>query len=105
MHRTTPVPRRLGWSLLALGLLLSRGLAPAAAQEVIPPPREAAAARTLTVAPDTTIQVEMSTKQVLKEVRNENPKVIKVSTIPDNPRAVLVTGLGAGSSRLTLIDV
>lgn len=100
MHRTCSVPRRACWSLLA-GLALFAAAQSAAAQEALPPPQPVGGVE---VAIGSTRRVEMSKKQIIREVRNENPKVARVSSLPDDPRAVLVTGLAAGTTRLTFVD-
>jgi len=80
MHRTTSTPRRWAWGLLALGLLLSWQPLSATAQEVIAPPRElpggpgAAGVKSLVLPRDSTQQVELSTRQVLKEVKQKGHK-------------------------------
>lgn len=102
MHRTSLVPRRYSWSLLA-GLALFAAARPAAAQEALPPPQQQSVGG-VEVAVGNTRRVEMSKKQIIREVRNENPKVARVSSLPDDPRAVLVTGLAAGTTRLTFVD-
>ena len=38
---------------------------------------------------------------LIAKVHNENPKVVKVSSIIDDPRHVLITGVAGGDSRLT----
>src|SRR5438105_7221563 len=53
---------------------------------------------------DSTRQVEMSTKELITEFRTENPKVVKVQALLDNPRAVLVSGVAAGSTRVYITD-
>src|SRR5581483_9778421 len=109
MHRTTPVPRHLCWGLLlSLLLPLAAPRGATAQPEPLPPPAapgEAGPVGVLTVPVNTTKRVEMSSKEIIKEVRNENPKVVRVQSIVDDPRAVLVTGLSLGSSRLTFVDV
>jgi pilus assembly protein CpaC len=54
---------------------------------------------------DTTRRVEMSTKELIAEVRSENPNVVRVQALLDNPRAVLVTGVAAGVTRVFITDV
>lgn len=109
MHRTSPVPRRTWWSLLLSFLLLAAAAAGGTAQEPVPPPPPGAdvvgQVGVLTVPINTTKRIEMSSKDIIKEVRNENPKVVRVQSIVDDPRAVLVTGLSVGTSRLTFVDV
>jgi pilus assembly protein CpaC len=94
MRRTTPVLRSL-WRLLIVGLMATLGAGAASAQEQVP---------VLVIPINTTKQVEMSKKQVIAEVRNENPKVCRVQSIIQNPNAVLITGLAPGTSRVTFKD-
>src|SRR5262249_10186946 len=54
---------------------------------------------------DSTRQIEMSTKELIAEFRSENPKIVKVQALLDNPRAVLVTGVGPGSTRVYITDI
>jgi pilus assembly protein CpaC len=108
MHRTTPVPRRTCWSLLLSLLIVSAAAhTTAAQQEILPPPAGELAGQVsaLPVPVNTTKRIEMSNKEIIKEVRNENPKVVRVQSIVDDPRAVLVTGLAVGTSRLTFVDI
>lgn len=116
MHRTTFLPRSLAWSLL-LGCVLT-ALAPmASAQrpEQLPglgqnlaggakEPKAAPEPVILILPKDSTRQVEMSSKELIAEVRSENPRVVKVQTLLENPRAVLLTGIGAGITRVYITD-
>lgn len=52
-----------------------------------------------------TKKVGMSKNQLIREVRNENPTVTKVQSLLEDPRAVLITGLSTGTSRVTFTDV
>ena len=54
---------------------------------------------------DSTRPIEMSTKELISEFRSENPRVVKVQALLDNPRAVLVSGVGPGSTRVFITDV
>lgn len=114
-----PALRRLGWSLLAAAAFQA-GTSELTAQELqpvqgggalqLPPPakiNDFGGARTFIVAPNITKTVGMSRPAgttedpLIEKVHNENPKVARVQTIPGDPRHVLITGLTAGSSRLT----
>lgn len=97
MHRSIRVPRP-AWPLLAF-LLVFAGSRSAGAQ----PPDDKTTV--LQVPLNTTKQVQMSTKLPIAEVRNENPKVARVQSLTDDPTRVLVTGLGAGTTRVNLTDV
>ncbi|MCI0643058.1 MAG: pilus assembly protein N-terminal domain-containing protein, partial [Gemmataceae bacterium] len=131
MHRTKFVARLLGWSCL-LGMLLQAAVSSVEAQapDQLPqlpgfvqekqekeakqeqkkpeqPPKEegpAAEDVVLVVPIGTTKTVQMSSKEVISVVSNENPKVARVQTIIENPRAVLITGLTPGTTRVTLTD-
>src|SRR5439155_15039013 len=75
---------------------------PAAQPEPVPPPRTAATAVIVPV--NVTRPLQMSKKQVIKEVRNEKKDVVRVQSAADDPRTVLLTGLKPGTSRVTLVD-
>lgn len=120
MHRTTLLPKFLGWSLF-LGFVFGT-LAPAAsAQGQLPAfgqqikdfgdvkdakggAKEAQEPYILILPKDSTRQIEMSTKELITEFRSENPKVVKVQALLDNPRTVLVTGITPGSTRVYITD-
>ena len=120
MHRKTFPPRFLAWSL-ALGFLINflaqavtaqgvdRQLPGFAQQPNIADGKVAAKDATepyiLVLSKDSTRQIEMSTKELISEFRSENPTVVKVQALLDNPRAVLVTGVNPGSTRIFLTDV
>ena len=124
MHRTTLVPRFVGWSLLT-GCLLHALAQGAAAQGLLPgqepqlpggvqQPKDVGMPKgvakevtdtfVLVLQKDSTRQIEMSTKELITEFRSENPRVVKVQALLENPRAVLVTGIGPGSTRIYLTD-
>jgi pilus assembly protein CpaC len=71
-----------------------------AAQPGIDEPK--ATERLLTVPFNTTKVVGLTNREILESVANESGKIVKVQSIVDDPRNVLVTGLAVGSSRLTL---
>ncbi len=123
MHRKTFLPRNLGWSLL-IGFTIT-GLAQTASAQAqnraLPGfsqqvkdfnevkdgrvgPKETADPYVLLLPKDSTRQIEMSTKELIAEFRSENPKVVKVQALLDNPRAVLVSGMSSGSTRVYLTD-
>jgi hypothetical protein len=103
----------LGWSLV-LGLLTSVLAHTASAQGLDRPPgfgqqiggpKDVAEPYILVLPKDSTRQIEMSTKELIAEFRSENPRVVKVQALLDNPRAVLVTGVGPGNTRVYITDV
>ena len=131
MHRTTFLPkmlasRALGPSLF-LGFLLGAVAQTASAQGPEGPgadrqapgfgqqfkelgdpkggAREVPEPYILVLPKETTKQIEMSTKELIVEVRSDNPKVVRVQSLLENPKAVLVTGVGPGTARVELTDV
>jgi pilus assembly protein CpaC len=53
---------------------------------------------------DSTRQIEMSTRELITDIRSENPKVVKIQALLDNPRAALVTGVSPGTAKVFLTD-
>jgi pilus assembly protein CpaC len=53
---------------------------------------------------DSTRQIEMSTRELITDIRSENPKVVKIQALLDNPRAALVTGIAPGTTKVFLTD-
>jgi pilus assembly protein CpaC len=98
MHQTNAVPRRGIWAVL-LGVLVCGLALPnlAAAQDGPPPP-------TLIVPINGTKKLQMTAKQLITTVQNQDPNVARVSPIQDDPTSVLVTGLMAGTTRVVLTD-
>jgi pilus assembly protein CpaC len=105
MHPTKAVPTRRFWSLLfslVCGLVAA---GPARAQEAVPGPAAVPMAPGAIIVPvNGTKMVEMSTKLLIREVRVENPKIVRVQTLLENPRAVLLTGISPGTTRVWLTD-
>jgi pilus assembly protein CpaC len=110
MHRTHCVPRTVvGWIAhpsyfwkLVLGLVLGgliSGRGPA--QEVAMAPK----ATTLVVPINGTKVIQMSSRQNLKTVTNQDPNIARVAAVPEDPTRVQITGLRAGVTRLTLVDI
>lgn len=109
MHRTNRKPLVWVWTLI-VGVLA----APAWSQE-LPPAKGPGPVEPVGKGPDANVSIvvlqinatkmiEMSKKPVIAEVRVENPKVCRVQSIIDNPRAVLITGLAPGTTRILLTD-
>ncbi|HEY1381780.1 MAG TPA: hypothetical protein VGF55_33585, partial [Gemmataceae bacterium] len=105
MHRTHRVLKWLAGGLMGLGLA-----APLAtpAQEPAPPPGGAATARpranAFVVAINGTKRLQMTTRRNIRSVINEKETIARVQAIQDDPTSVLVVGLQAGSTRVTLTD-
>src|SRR5262249_46640047 len=106
MHRTNRVPRAPFGALLLFGLLLGGWPTTVQAQNEAPPPRPGpAAASNAVVVPIGGIQqLRMTTKKPIRTITNENDRIAAVVPLPD-PTMVLIRGLAAGVSRLTLTDV
>ena len=98
MHPTKEGARRGLWPVL-LGALVCGVVLPnlAAAQEGPPPP-------TLVVPINGTKKLQMTAKQLIVRVENQDPNIARVSPIQDDPASVLVTGLMAGTTRVVLTD-
>src|SRR6266705_480104 len=94
MRRITSTPRSL-WRFLLAGLCLALSAVAVLAQESFP---------VIPVQVNQTREVTMSKKQLIAEVRNENPKICRVQSIIGNPKAVLITGLMPGVSRFVFTD-
>ena len=89
------------WNTL-LGLLLG-GVA--LAQPPAPPaPPTAARGAGLIVPIGTSKPIQMTTKRNIARVDNPKPNVVRVQAVIDDPRSVLVTGLEAGVTQITLTD-
>jgi pilus assembly protein CpaC len=98
MHQTNPGPRR-GIMAVLLGVLVSGLMLAnlAAAQDGPPPP-------TLIVTINGTKKLQMTAKQLIVRVENQDPNIARVSPLQDDPTSVLVTGLMAGTTRVVLTD-
>jgi pilus assembly protein CpaC len=100
MHHSKPVRLAL-WNSM-LGLLLG-GVA--LAQPPAPPaPPTAARGAGLIVPIGTSKPIQMSTKRNIARVDNPKPNVVRVQAVVDDPKSVLVTGLEAGVTQITLTD-
>jgi pilus assembly protein CpaC len=105
MHRHNGVPRTVLWkTLLALvpGVV---GLGLWAALPGLGRAQDAPRVMGLTVPINGTKTLQMTTKKNLKTVTNQDPSVARVSAMADDPTRVQVTGLRAGNTRVTLVDV
>jgi len=108
MRRTNRVPQNVLWSLL-LGVALGN-VAPAQQPpaQPIPPPAPAKEDRptvrgnALIVPIGGTKRLQMSSKRPIVKVFNPTETVTRVSPILGDPTTVLVYGLTAGASRITL---
>src|SRR5205814_4449405 len=71
-----------------------------------PPADEAPRGRSnaLVVAINGTKRLSMTPKRVIRSVLNEKETIARVQAIVDDPAAVLVVGLQAGSTKVTMTD-
>jgi pilus assembly protein CpaC len=105
MRRTHHV---LNW--LAGGLLGAIGLItpPTAPAQETPPVTPPAAARSranaFVVAINSTKRLSMTSKRPIRSVVNEKDSIARIQAIQDDPSSVLVVGLQAGSTRVTMTD-
>src|SRR4051812_9262367 len=111
MHRTNHFLKLGACGLVCAGLARGTGGTPVAhAQEPVPPPAAGAAAqpgqppKAVVVPINGTAKVSMTPKRVIRSAFNEKETVARVLSIADDPAAVLVQGLQAGSTRVTLTD-
>src|SRR5262249_33956136 len=106
MHRTNRVPRAPLGGLVLLGLLLVGLPAYVLAVGEAPPPRRGpAVSSSAVVVPIGGIQrLQMTTKKAIRTITNENDRVAAVLPLTE-PNVVLVRGLAAGITRVTLADV
>src|SRR5947209_3650389 len=106
MHRTKHFLKLGACGLLCHCLLASS----ATPQEPVPPPaagapgQPAPAPKAVVVPINGTSKLTMSPKRVIRTAFNEKDTVARVLSIADDPAAVLVQGLQAGSTRVTLTD-
>ncbi|HEX4588444.1 MAG TPA: pilus assembly protein N-terminal domain-containing protein, partial [Gemmataceae bacterium] len=103
MHRTHHVLSVLAAGLVGLGLTAPRtavGQAPPPPAPPVSPVRGNA----FVVAINATKRLSMTTKRAIRSVVNEKDNVARVQAIQDDPTSVLVVGLQAGSSRVTMTD-
>jgi pilus assembly protein CpaC len=98
MHRTNCL------LAITLGILLL-GLSPGSmAPAQAPPPKGQPGARPVLIVPiNGTQRVQMTTKRRIAEVRNPRESVARVQPTTD-PTAILITGLDAGATRITMVD-
>jgi pilus assembly protein CpaC len=74
------------------------------AGEKAPPPPPPVKTRSDTIAVNVTKRISMSTGALIEKVNSDNPKVIRVNVLENEPNVILVTGLSSGLSRVTLTD-
>src|SRR3954453_3879136 len=104
--------KRNVWKLAARGLLVAGLFARTAlAQTPPPPPPPAAPAATagagsaIIVAINGSQKLTLSSKKLIRSVINEKEAIARIQPVANDPYAVLVVGLTAGSTKVTLTDV
>jgi pilus assembly protein CpaC len=100
MHRTNRVPYQAFAGLLACLLLAS--LPQTAARAQAPPATPSASA--LIVPINGTVKLQMSTKKRIANILNSRDTVARTQPVIGEPQSILVTGLEAGVTHLTLTD-
>jgi pilus assembly protein CpaC len=106
MYRTRQILKLTAWGLLTAGL--ATGMASAQpTPEPIPPgaTSRASTGKAVIVAINGSQKLTMSTKKPIRTVINEKETVARVQALATEPEAILVVGLQAGSTKLTLTDV
>ncbi len=101
MHRTHFVPCFVGWGALLFTLTFLVGSTPA--------PARAQGPELTQIAPTITVAVGgtyfFSSKYELKQVDNDNSKVLMVRNVKSRPDQVIFEGVAQGRARVTLTDV
>jgi pilus assembly protein CpaC len=112
MHRTSFVPRLVGWASFFAFLTLLIGTSTANAQALLPAsfaqqqsPDIQQNANTTTMVVGTTQTYMMANKADLKKVENPNNKVLDVRAIPNQLNVVQLVAIGPGRTRVTFTDV
>ncbi|MFO0810362.1 MAG: pilus assembly protein N-terminal domain-containing protein [Gemmataceae bacterium] len=107
MHRAKSVLTWGACGLIGLGLVV-RAAAQQPQPESVPMPVPAAAptkaGNALVVAINGTKRLSMNSKRPIRFVNNEKETVARVQALQDDPTAVLVVGLQAGSTTVRLTD-
>ena len=105
-------PKRQMWKLAARGLLAAGLLARTALAQAPPSPAPVAApvaastaGSAIIVAINGSQKLSLSTKKLIRSVINEKEAIARIQPIANDPFSVLVVGLTAGSTKVTLTDV
>jgi pilus assembly protein CpaC len=105
MHRTHHVLYWLTAGLVGLGLaVVGDAAAQAPATPPVPAPSAAPRPNAFVVAINSTKRLSMTTRRPIRSVNNEKDTIARIQAIQDDPTSVLVVGLQAGSSRVTMVD-
>ena len=115
MRRSINLLRKIGCGLFA-GLAMHAATSSAPAQELGQPvlpiqakaEKDALSSKVLLIPINVTKTLGMTRSPgakddpIIEKIHNENPKICKLQAIFNDPRHVLVTGVGAGTSRITI---
>jgi pilus assembly protein CpaC len=105
MHRTHQVLNWLAGGFLgAIGLFFPLTTVAQEPPPATPPVAARARANAFVVAINATKRLSMTTKRPIRSVINEKDTIARVQAIQDDNTSVLVVGLQAGSTRVTLTD-
>jgi pilus assembly protein CpaC len=105
MRRTNLLTQTVFWSFL-LGMALGNTVTAQQPPNQLSPPalvKEASARRTEAVPLYGTKRVQLASKGRIVKVFNPAESVVRVTPIPGDPMAVMVYGVAAGVSRITLV--
>ncbi len=105
MHRTRHILRLGAWGLLTAGLAAGFSTAQVAeAPPAVTNQKTSTTDKAVIVAINGTTTLSMSTKKALRTAYNEKEAVARVQQIASDPKAVLIIGLQAGSTKVKLTD-
>src|SRR5262249_49753184 len=105
MRRTNLLTQTVFWSLLLGSALGNTVTAQQPLNQLSPPApvKEASVRRTETVPLYGTKRVQLASRGRIVKVFNPAESVVRVSPIPGDPTAVMLYGVAAGVSRITLV--
>src|SRR5581483_11956192 len=101
MHHTNLIAK-----LAFCGLMVGLALGDRAAAQP-PPPKpvtQAPRSNAIVIPVNATQQLQMSTRRRIATVLNQKETVARITPKPNDPTAVLITGLEPGITRITLTD-
>lgn len=105
MYRTRQLLKLGAMGLLTAGLAIQGAWAQPDIDPTPPAAARSSAGKAVIVAISGSQKLSMSTKKPIRTVINEKETVARVQAIATEPNAILIFGLQAGSTKLTLTDV